>query len=305
MATMPFSSQPCSVCGASGPIAWHLSSPTEQAARRWAGSACGQAPARSLALASIPTTSAVVVGTTAALAGELSSRLKFGSHPRTDLKSFDAVLFAGGGNLNLYWPELIAWRAAIAAAANVAGVPYVLTGQGVGPVSAEIIPMLSFLVGGASAVATRDPLSLRMLLRIVADGPPIKMVGDDALGLRVDEPRLRGAASRRSACRLIAPYLRSRRERPPTLVSRATSSRILPGKSMTSRRKMVTSSSPCRSTCIPTAPRRACSPIWPTAIAGARVARRESWRRRRGDRRCDQNLQRRFDPQLPCGDIRP
>ncbi|MGO9471736.1 MAG: polysaccharide pyruvyl transferase family protein [Isosphaeraceae bacterium] len=126
----------------------------------------------------------------AALVGELSSRLKFGSHPRTDLKSFDAVLFAGGGNLNLYWPELIAWRAAIAAAANVAGVPYVLTGQGVGPVSAEIIPMLSFLVAGASAVATRDPLSSRMLLRIVADGPPIKMVGDDALGLRVDEPQI-------------------------------------------------------------------------------------------------------------------
>jgi len=123
-----------------------------------------------------------------ALAGELSSWLKFGFHTRTDLKSFDVVVIAGGGNLNSYWPELIARRAAIAAAANAAGVPYILSGQGVGPVSAEIIPMLSFLVGGASAVATRDPLSLRLLRRIVPNGPRMNMVGDDALGLRSDGP---------------------------------------------------------------------------------------------------------------------
>ena len=98
------------------------------------------------------------------------------------------VLFAGGGNLNSYWPELIARRAAIAAAANAAGVPYILSGQGVGPISAEIIPMLSFLVGGASAVATRDLLSLRLLNQIIADGPRMEMVGDDALGLRYDGP---------------------------------------------------------------------------------------------------------------------
>jgi len=123
-----------------------------------------------------------------ALAAELSRWLKFGSHTRSDLKSFDVVLIAGGGNLNIYWPELIARRAAIAAAANAAGVPYILTGQGVGPVSAEIIPMLSSLVGGASAVATRDPLSLRLLRRIIPNGPPMMMVGDDALGLRIDGP---------------------------------------------------------------------------------------------------------------------
>jgi polysaccharide pyruvyl transferase WcaK-like protein len=123
-----------------------------------------------------------------ALAEELSRWLKFGSHTRTDLKSFDLVLVAGGGNLNIHWPDLIARRAAFAAAANAAGVPYILTGQGVGPVSADIVPMLSFLVGGASAVATRDPLSLRLLRRIVPHGPPIAMVGDDALGLRIDGP---------------------------------------------------------------------------------------------------------------------
>ena len=34
------------------------------------------------------------------------------------------------------------------------GVPYLLSGQGIGPVSAEITPMLSFLIGGVLAVAT-------------------------------------------------------------------------------------------------------------------------------------------------------
>jgi polysaccharide pyruvyl transferase WcaK-like protein len=104
------------------------------------------------------------------------------------LKSFDVVLIAGGGNLNIYWPELIARRAAVAAAANAAGVPYILSGQGVGPVSAEIIPTLAFLVRGARAVATRDPLSLRLLERTVPNGPPMNMVGDDALGLACERP---------------------------------------------------------------------------------------------------------------------
>jgi len=113
---------------------------------------------------------------------------EFGSYPGTDLRSFDVVVIAGGGNLNSYWPELIARRAAIAAAASAAGVPYILTGQGVGPVSAEIIPTLSCLVKGASAVATRDPLSLQLLRRIVPHGPRMQMVGDDALGLRCDGP---------------------------------------------------------------------------------------------------------------------
>ncbi len=123
-----------------------------------------------------------------ALARELSKSLNSGSNARTDLKSFDMVLFAGGGNLNDHFPDLTARRAAIAAGADAAGVPYILTGQGVGPVSSELIPMLSFLVGGARAVATRDPMSLRLLRRIVPAGPPITMVGDDALGLQLGGP---------------------------------------------------------------------------------------------------------------------
>ncbi len=48
--------------------------------------------------------------------------------------------------------------------------------------------MLSFLVGGARAVATRDQLSLRLLKQIIPDAPRMEMVGDDALGLAYEGP---------------------------------------------------------------------------------------------------------------------
>ncbi len=115
---------------------------------------------------------------------ELSRWVKFGTSRSWSLESYDLVVMAGGGNLNLHWPDLIARRAAIAAAANAAGVPYILSGQGIGPISDEIIPMLSFLAGGAKAVATRDPESAELLRKLCPNGPPMDMVGDDALGLR-------------------------------------------------------------------------------------------------------------------------
>lgn len=124
----------------------------------------------------------------AAVAEDLSRRLELGSRPRSDLNSFDVVLMAGGGNLNSYWPNLVAVRTAIAAAARAARVPYILSGQGVGPISNEIVPMLSFLVAGASAVATRDLPSRRMLEQLVPNSNHISMVGDDALGLSCDSP---------------------------------------------------------------------------------------------------------------------
>jgi len=119
-----------------------------------------------------------------ALVAELTQYFPFGTARRSDVSSFDVVLFSGGGNLCQHFPEIIARRTAIAAAANAHGVPYILSGQGVGPIAAENLPMLSFLVRGATAAATRDPASLQLLRQIVPDAPRLSMVGDDALGLR-------------------------------------------------------------------------------------------------------------------------
>jgi polysaccharide pyruvyl transferase WcaK-like protein len=121
---------------------------------------------------------------------ELSKWLNLGSCRQADLKGFDAVVFAGGGNLAIYWPSLIAWRTAIAAAATAAGIPYIISGQGVGPISDELIPMISFFVRHARAVATRDIPSLHLLERIAPNGPRMHMIGYDALGMQFESPEV-------------------------------------------------------------------------------------------------------------------
>jgi len=102
-----------------------------------------------------------------------------------DLGAYDLVLIAGGGNLADPWPELVAWRTATAVAARARGVPVIVSGQGVGPVSDGLLPMLALLVRSATAFALRDAGSHALLAEHgLAGGTTI--VGDDALGLAVD-----------------------------------------------------------------------------------------------------------------------
>ena len=103
-----------------------------------------------------------------------------------ELAAFDAVLFAGGGNLNVLWPDITAWRTAIAAAARAGRVPYVVSGQGIGPLSEEIARMLRPFAAGATSFGVRDPLSERALRDASLRNDAV-VVGDDALGLRIDE----------------------------------------------------------------------------------------------------------------------
>jgi polysaccharide pyruvyl transferase WcaK-like protein len=103
-----------------------------------------------------------------------------------DVGTFDAVLLAGGGNLASPWPDLVAWRTAVAVAARSRGVPVIVSGQGVGPVSDEVLPMLALLVESAGAFAVRDPGSLALLAAHGLAGPRTAVAGDDALGLAVD-----------------------------------------------------------------------------------------------------------------------
>lgn len=95
----------------------------------------------------------------------------------------DAVLFSGGGNLNTYWPDLMRWRLAIARAAQAAGIPYLVTGQGVGPLDSPTATLLRPLVAGAVRFSTRDPLSYRLLKEWGMAGPRVVSGLDDALDL--------------------------------------------------------------------------------------------------------------------------
>ena len=119
-----------------------------------------------------------------ALVSELTQYFPLSTARGVNLRAFDLVLLAGGGNLCRHFPEIVARRAAIAAAANSHGVPYLITGQGVGPIAEAQHSMLSFLVRGATAVGTRDVCSRQLLRQMAAEHARIDVVGDDALGLR-------------------------------------------------------------------------------------------------------------------------
>lgn len=108
--------------------------------------------------------------------------------PPDELRSYDAVLFSGGGNLASYWPQLILWRAAIAAAATEAGTPYLVSGQGLGPLDEAGWQLLQPLLAGAARFAVRDPLSYRLLQDRHLAGPNVDSALDDALGLADEDP---------------------------------------------------------------------------------------------------------------------
>lgn len=104
-----------------------------------------------------------------------------------DFSSLDAVLFAGGGNLASYWPVLTAWRTALAAVARANNVPYLFTGQGVGPLDETVSPLVRFLAENATRFATRDAVSAELLRANVQPGTRIEVVGDDALGIAAED----------------------------------------------------------------------------------------------------------------------
>ena len=203
------------------------------------------------------------------LVERMSRWVKFGSRIPIDLRLFDVVLIAGGGNLNCHWPDLTARRAAIAAAANAASIPYILSGQGVGPVSAEVTPLISYLVGQASAVATRDPLSLRILRKMVPDHSRIDMVGDDALGLHCDGP----AVARRHLSEIGVPLdrpLLGFQAREANYVGFSREDLRETARLVDDLRPRTTMSfSACRSICSLMPPRWSCLPTWPTAAIAA------------------------------------
>jgi polysaccharide pyruvyl transferase WcaK-like protein len=105
-----------------------------------------------------------------------------------DLRSFDSVILCGGGYWAHHWPYLSARRSIIAAAAKAFLIPYVVTGQGLGPMAQDLRPMLAFLAEGARAFGLRDPLSAQLLRDSCGNPVQAEVVGDDALGMAEASP---------------------------------------------------------------------------------------------------------------------
>ena len=103
--------------------------------------------------------------------------------PIVDLGAYAAAVFAGGGSITSRWRSgLIEPRAELARRLTEAGVPYVMSGQGLGPLTAADRTIVAGLVGGARRVAVRDRLSADLCRSMDLPADLVTVTGDDALG---------------------------------------------------------------------------------------------------------------------------
>jgi polysaccharide pyruvyl transferase WcaK-like protein len=114
-------------------------------------------------------------------------------HADLDLRGYRLVLIAGGGYATDWFGAHVAPRTALAQRAAREGIPVVVTGQGVGPLTDDnVIRELDALARVASAFSVRDECS-RDLLH--ARGHDAVVTGDDALGLPAGPAPARGGVA--------------------------------------------------------------------------------------------------------------
>lgn len=101
----------------------------------------------------------------------------------------DALIVAGGGNLNSMWPEHVHERALAVAVARRAGIPVVVTGQTLGPFdTAEDREAAATVVGTATVVGVREPHSAREAQALGVESGRLVLAPDDALLLEPECP---------------------------------------------------------------------------------------------------------------------
>ncbi len=114
------------------------------------------------------------------------SGIGFSDSSRVDLSDYSMVVIGGGGYLNALWVDHAVRRSALAAAAGVAGVPVVCTGQGVGPFTEGEddldLRVVGHLIAHSRDFGLRDPESADLLRRHDLAPDHVTVVGDDASG---------------------------------------------------------------------------------------------------------------------------
>jgi polysaccharide pyruvyl transferase WcaK-like protein len=105
------------------------------------------------------------------------------------LRSADALVIAGGGNLNASWPELVYERVALSRIARQHNVPVVLTGQSIGPqFGTEVAPLVAELLSSARYVGLRERSSAAFAQLLGVPAERIVVGSDDAAGLSPQRP---------------------------------------------------------------------------------------------------------------------
>ncbi|RAJ59047.1 polysaccharide pyruvyl transferase WcaK-like protein [Streptomyces sp. Amel2xB2] len=100
------------------------------------------------------------------------------------VRTSDAVLVAGGGNLNSFFPQHIFERASLAAVAAVLGKPFALTSQTIGPlIRRQDEPYLRSLLGPAVGIGARERHTLASAHAFGAGEGRAASTMDDAFGL--------------------------------------------------------------------------------------------------------------------------
>jgi polysaccharide pyruvyl transferase WcaK-like protein len=97
------------------------------------------------------------------------------------IRGSDGVVVTGGGNLASTWPSHIFERLAIGAIADALGVPFVVTGQTLGPqLTDDDSALVARLLGLARLVSVRESASLAVAERLGVASDRLRLGADDA-----------------------------------------------------------------------------------------------------------------------------
>ncbi len=100
------------------------------------------------------------------------------------IRNADAVVIAGGGNINAQWPTHAYGRAAAVAIAHAQGIPTALTSQTIGPqltTTQRII--LRDILGRAEIIGVREPSSAALLAELGIPDGRLSHQPDDAIAI--------------------------------------------------------------------------------------------------------------------------
>lgn len=97
------------------------------------------------------------------------------------IRSSDGVVVTGGGNLASTWPSHIFERLGIAAIADALGIPFVVSGQTLGPqLTDDDAALVARLLGLAALVSVRESASLAVAESLGVPSDRLRLGADDA-----------------------------------------------------------------------------------------------------------------------------
>jgi polysaccharide pyruvyl transferase WcaK-like protein len=100
------------------------------------------------------------------------------------IRNADALVIAGGGNINARWPHHTYGRATALAIAHAQGIPATLTSQTIGPqLTTMQSNILRDVLGRAAIIGVREPFSAALLAELGISDDRLSHQPDDAIAI--------------------------------------------------------------------------------------------------------------------------